>query len=144
MPRHVLARRMSIALIAVFVRLSGTSNAVAQTSKCLTNADTVAIHIAAIKNTLKYTDSTQAVQSGIPFNPANVTLVSTSSKCNSAITSYNNKFPANDPGRISRAYLFRVGTTAYAMVPTTTPLPNSTYYFMNNSYQIAWASRSLD
>jgi hypothetical protein len=87
------------------------------TSRCLTDADTAAVHIRAVTQTVTRGDSASLVALGLPFRPREgVSLVSDPQVCDRVIDAYNSLFPNEEhPGRISSAYILKIGDSAYAL-----------------------------
>jgi hypothetical protein len=104
-------------LTTVVLMLGAARPMMAQSSSCMTNADTSARHIVMLTRIVDY-DSTQLTQLGIPYHPSGgVSLVTDSVVCGAVISAYNALPPSGgDPRDVSRAYVFRIGTAAYAMV----------------------------
>jgi len=107
-------------LVFAAITLSGMrpAGAAAQSSSCQTNADTAGRHIAFVTRNVTEGDSAHLAAQGIPYRPPDgVSLVTDTLTCRSIVDAYNAQLPnPTDPRRISRAYVMRVGTSAYAMV----------------------------
>lgn len=104
----------------------------AQSSPCLANPDTAAWHIASVTQTVTSGDSTRLAQQGLPYRPPEgVVLVTDSVICRSIIDAYNalDSIPSTN---VSRAYVLKIGTTAYAMTADTEA---SVYVFFDASYR---------
>ena len=112
MRRIPIGSRVVLGLSVISPRLAS-----AQGSPCLTNPDTAAMHIASVRVTLQ-ADSAALAAQGLPYNPAlsAVTLVTKSSTCSKVVAAYNAPYPTNDPGRITKAYVMKVGNRVYAAV----------------------------
>ncbi len=120
-------------LVAVFVLAVGPERVLAQASPCLTNADTAALYAQSVTRDITVGDSTRLVNQGLPYRPAaGVSLVADSLICQSVVDAYNalDTMPAS-PARISRAYVMRVGSTAYAMVGESN---RSLFFYFDTSY----------
>jgi hypothetical protein len=87
------------------------------TSRCLTNADTAAVHIRAVTQTVTRGDSASLVALGLPFRPPEgVSLVRDPQVCDRMIDAYNGLVPNDEhPGRISSAYILKIADSAYAL-----------------------------
>src|SRR5437762_7592924 len=93
---------------------------VGQASPCLSDPDTAASHIWYVNRTVTNTDSTVLASQGLPYRPPQgVTLVTDPVICQRVIDADNALIQPGDTvaTTISRAYVLRVGTTAYALVP---------------------------
>ncbi len=108
-----------------------TQASVTQTSACLTNADTASKHVQAVTRIVTSGDSSRLVQQGIPYRPSEgVSLVTDSLTCRVIVNAYN-ALDSNPSTNISRAYVMKVGTTAYAMCDGT---PGPVYIFWDTAY----------
>jgi len=104
---------------------------VAQASACLTNRDTASLHVQAVTRIVTTGDSARLVQQGIPYRPpAGVSLVTDSLICRATVNAYN-ALDSNASTNISRAYVMKVGTTAYALCDGT---PGPVYIFWDTAY----------
>jgi hypothetical protein len=114
-----------------------TGTARAQSS-CLTNADTASRFIRGVTQHVTLGDSAATVANGLPYNPpAGVTLVTDPPTCAAVVTALNDALgiPAGSPDRKTRAYVLRVGTTAFAAVDEgTATLKMPVYAFFSASY----------
>jgi hypothetical protein len=105
---------------------------VAQASACLTNSDTASKHIQNVTRIVSAGDSARLAQEGIPYRPAaGVSLVTDSLICRSIVSAYN-ALDSTPSTNIARAYVMKVGTTAYAMSDAT---PGSVYIFWDTAYR---------
>ncbi|MDH3290397.1 MAG: hypothetical protein OEO20_00885 [Gemmatimonadota bacterium] len=91
----------------------------AQTSACLTDPDTAALHAESVTQTVTVVDPTRLAGQGLPYRPVEgVSLVTNGRICRRVVDAYNALFPEGEENRfISRAYVLKVGKSAYAMVP---------------------------
>ena len=104
---------------------------VAQASACLTNRDTASKHIQELTRIVTVGDSARLAQQGIPYRPAEgVSLVTDSRVCRSIVSAYN-ALDSTASTNITRAYVLKVGTTAYAMSGATR---GSVYIFWDTAY----------
>jgi hypothetical protein len=123
-------RLLLLAALALHVMVAEAG--VAQASACLTNADTVSMHVKNVTRIVTAGDSALLVQQGIPYRPAGgVSLVTDTLTCRSIVNAYN-ALDSTPSTNISRAYVLRVGTTAYAMAEGAPPF---VYYFWDTAYQ---------
>ncbi|SRR6266513_2229740 len=109
------------------------TNVAAQGSPCLTSADTAAIYIQSVTLDVTAGDSTRLVSLGLPYRPAGgVSLVTDAVLCQAIVDAYNalDTLPTH-PARISRAYVMRVGSSAYAMVGEK---KRSVYVYFDTAY----------
>jgi hypothetical protein len=119
--------------LAFGVLIAAAGPGASQGLPCLTNADTAARHIEEV-TAIVAEDSIRLVQQGLPYRPAaGVALVTDSITCRSLVDAHNAGLAPTDPGRISAAYVMRVGTSIYAMVGDALP---DIYYFRDAAYQI--------
>ena len=130
------------ALVVVVVMQPGKSQASQQSSACLSNPDTAAIHIAEVKQIVTVTDSTILVNQGLPYQPAEgVTLITNSQVCSKIVAAMNSTLPAGDPRRVSAAYVMKVGRNAYAAVGSNA---SGVVYFYDTKYKWLAAMADLD
>jgi hypothetical protein len=74
-----------------------------------------------VTEVVTFGDSAKLVSQGIPYNPSQgITLVTQSQTCSKVVAAYNALYPQGDPGRISKAYVMKVGQNVYAAVSPTT------------------------
>lgn len=128
MKSHWLVMIVCLQLIA-----GGYQTGTAQSSPCMGNPDTAASHIAGVLQTVTSGDSTRLALQGLPYRPPQgVVLVTDSVVCRSIVDAYNalDSVPSTN---ISRAYVMKVGTTAYAMVGDT---PGVVYCFFDMAYRL--------
>lgn len=137
-PRRVIERRLGC-LTLLLLLVAGVRNGVTQTSACLANADTAATHVGAVTRIVEY-DSTLLAQQGLPYRPpGGVALVTDSLTCRHVVDAYNALDSLATQRHITRAYVMRVGTTAYAMTTD-----GSVVYFVDTSYHWLAAMVSMN
>ncbi|MDP3910369.1 MAG: hypothetical protein Q8Q14_08245 [Gemmatimonadales bacterium] len=122
-----------LTLTVSFYLFAGSQAAEAQTSPCLANPDTAAIHVAFVTRQVTVGDSARLAQQGLPYQPpAGVALVSDTTICRAVIDAYNglDSVPATN---VARAYVMTVGTTAYAMVGDTSGV---VYIVFDTAYNV--------
>lgn len=112
-------------------------------AQCLATSDTTEMK-AQIKQTLTNIDSVSLAAKGLPYAPSTIATVTTTAVCDSVINAYNGHFGPTDPERVTSGFVFRIGTTAYGFVPSSTPLPGAAYHFFNNSFVLKANFVSLD
>jgi hypothetical protein len=112
-----------------------SANLSAQTSACLTNADTAATHIEVVTRIVTTTDSSTLVGQGIPYRPAaGVSLVSEAQTCQAVLNAYNALYaPADSAHHLGRAYVLGVGTMVYVLAATSGSFDDVTYVFFDSS-----------
>src|SRR6266700_3968755 len=111
--------------------LMNAGSLVAQTSPCLTNPDTAAMHVQNVTQTVTHGDSARLAQQGIPYKPAGgVALVTYSLVCRSIVNAYN-ALSTPDSTDIARAYVMSVGPSVYAMAGEKS---QSVYDFFDSAY----------
>ena len=118
---------MGLFLVAVLTVLGTLGvvlprHGVGQSPPCATSADTAATLTGAVKQIVTVGDSARLATLGLPYRPASgVTLISDANTCTTAIAAVNARFATVSPAdSVQRAYVFRVGTTVYAVVPPPT------------------------
>jgi len=124
-------------LIAGYLMAATAAQVNGQGSPCLSNADTAAAHISVVTRTVTYMDSTVLASQGIPYRPPEgVTLVTDSATCQHVVDAKNARIAPGDTVAvlISKAYVLRVGTTAYAMIPEN----NGDLYIYFDSANYTW------
>ena len=106
----------------------------AQTSPCRTNSDTAAKVIALVEATVTKSDSALLVREGIPYKPVGgVTLETDSTTCAAAINAYNGLAPADSSTHLQQAYVLRVGTSVFALMPRP---PRDVAYYLSSAFAI--------
>ena len=126
--------RMRWLMMTLVLLLAASRSGAAQTSACLTNADTASRHLAFVTQQVTIGDSTRLVQQGIPYRPAaGVALVSDSTICQAVINAYN-ALDSVTATNVGRAYVMTVGTSAYAMVGDASG--SGVYFFFDPTYHV--------
>lgn len=116
-----------------FQLVAGYQLAEGQTSRCLANPDTAAIHVAFVTRQVTIGDSARLAQQGLPYRPAaGVALVSDTTICRAVIDAYN-ALDSVTATNVGRAYVMAVGTTAYAMVGDTSGV---VYIVFDTAYHV--------
>lgn len=116
-----------------FQLFAGYQPAGAQTSPCLANSDTAAVHVAFVTRQVTLGDSAGLAQQGLPYRPpAGVALVSDTTICRAVIDAYNG-LDSVTATNVGRAYVMTVGTTAYAMMGDRSGMA---YIVFDTAYQI--------
>ena len=103
-------------------------------------ADTVASIRADLMAQLTNGDSASIVGVGLPYKPKQITLMTSPSVCDSILAAYNGSLPADDSLHAKAGYVFRVGKTAYAIVPESWPHAID-YYLARNLLFVARVRR---
>lgn len=118
--------------IVVSLVLGAVSNPAlsAQSSPCLTNADTAATHIKQVTMSLTGGDSARLVQQGLPYRPTGISLVTDSATCAAVVNAYNST-SHDSTTMVTRAYVLRVGTTTYAAIGEHR---SGVYVYFDNTY----------
>lgn len=121
----------SLALFWADRAYSSLARVAEQGSPCLTNADTAFLHSRFISQILNEGDSVRLAAQGLPYHPADgIMLVSDTTTCQQVVDAYNATVPADSSHRVSGAYVFRVGSSAFAAVES----QGSLYVFFDTNY----------
>lgn len=109
-------RNLHPIIIASFLAAAAASSASAQSSPCLTQADSVAEYRLATTLIFKWTDSTTAVAEGRPWaSLPNIQVVTDSTVCAAGVAAYNQMAEtAGTPEADTAAYILSLGGTGFA------------------------------
>ncbi len=129
-----------LTLTLSFQLVVGYQDARAQTSSCLANPDTAAMHVALVTRGVTIGDSTRLAQLGLPYRPpAGVALVTDTTICSALIDAYN-ALDSVTAMNVGRAYVMRVGTTAYVMMGDRSGVP---YIIFDTAYHVLGGMASM-
>ncbi len=111
--------------------LAGPTSASAQA--CRTASDTAGSFESQLKSLYTEADSASLVAQGHPYaRPTAIALVTDTLVCAAAVTAYNTR----PGGSISSAFVYRLGTSGYAVVE---PMNKAGEWTMMHIYNASWA-----
>ena len=95
-----------------------SNSALAQQSQCITQADSVSLYLAIIRDHFRWTDSATTLASGEPWSSqSQIRLVTNRTTCRSGVDAFNRVSGASGtPQAESQAMIFSLGGTGYAYV----------------------------
>lgn len=101
----------------------------AQASPCLSDADSLSLHISRVTHQVFAGDSTRLVSQGLPFRPPQGVSQETDSQvCLQMITALNNLWPPSDSAQhVSQAYVLKVGADVHALIRRNSDV----YYYLD-------------
>jgi hypothetical protein len=129
----------SLLFAVLFYHVASPAQVAGQASACVTNPDTAATHVETVTRIVEY-DSSLLVSQGLPYRPPEgVVVVTDSLICRRVVDAYNALDSLATQRHITRAYVMRVGTTAYAMT-----FDGAVMYFVDTSYHWLAAMAALN